>query len=154
MIAPMARWQDVVDEEPDFARSVQEVFDRHIHKTMATLRKDGSPRISGTEMQFRDGDVWIGSMPGAVKARDLRRDPRIALHSTSETPPEDDPSGWIGDAKISGRAEEVDGPGTAHTFRIEIHEVVRVKVVKDPTERLRIERWSPDTDRKTWDRDG
>mgnify|MGYP006196400503 CR=1 FL=1 len=36
----MARWQQVVDEAPEFARTVQEVFDGHLHKTLATLRRD------------------------------------------------------------------------------------------------------------------
>ena len=54
-------------------------------------------------MDFALGDVWIGSMWMAVKARDLRRDPRYAIHSGS-----DDPPGWKGDAKIAGRVEEVD----------------------------------------------
>ena len=43
----MARWQDVVDSEPEFATAVRALFDARRHKTIATLRKDGSPRISG-----------------------------------------------------------------------------------------------------------
>lgn len=151
--ANMARWQEVVDAAPDFARAVQEVFDRHAHKTMATLRKNGAPRISGTEMEFREGDIWIGSMPGSMKVRDLQRDPRVAIHSTSEDPPKENPSSWIGDAKISGRAEQVTGgaPG-AHSFRIDLDEVVRIQVVKDPTERLRIETWTAASGLTTRDR--
>jgi hypothetical protein len=41
--------------------------------TLATLRRDGSPRISGTEVEFTDGQVWLGMMPGSLKALDLRR---------------------------------------------------------------------------------
>ena len=33
-----------IKEAPEFARTVQEVFDGHLHKTLATLRRDGSPR--------------------------------------------------------------------------------------------------------------
>lgn len=69
---------------------------------MATVRADGSPRISGIEAKFIDGDLWFGSMPRSRKGADLARDPRFSLHSGS-----DDPPGWKGDAKLSGLAEEV-----------------------------------------------
>src|SRR4051812_46440735 len=98
----MARWDDVAAAEPDFAERVRQVFEAHRHRTLATLRKDGSPRISGIEMEFADGEVWLGMMPDSLKARDLRRDPRLAVHSASEDPPADDPSAWPGDAKLAG----------------------------------------------------
>src|SRR3712207_6914843 len=50
------------------ARKVRERLDAHGHKTIATLRRDGSPRISGTETRFGEGDLWIGSMWEARKA--------------------------------------------------------------------------------------
>ena len=59
------------------ATAVQAVFDAHKHKTMATLRADGSPRISGTEAPIREGEVWLGAMPGSRKVADLLRDPRV-----------------------------------------------------------------------------
>ena len=46
---------------------------------LATVRRDGSPRISPLEVSFLGGGLYVGSMPGAVKARDLQRDPRCAL---------------------------------------------------------------------------
>ena len=94
----MASWDEVSKAAPELSAAVQRVFDAHIHKVMATLRRDGSPRVSGTEVSFRDGDVWLGSMPDALKAHDLRRDPRCALHSS---PSDAEMTG--GDAKI-GRA--------------------------------------------------
>ena len=90
----MVSWQQVLDEAPEFAATVQARFEIRKHATMATLRKDGSPRISGTEVEFEDGQLRLGSMPGALKARDLRRDPRIALHSPTDDPPEATPSDW------------------------------------------------------------
>ena len=39
--------------------------------TLATLRRDGSPRISGTEAHIVDGQIVLGMMPGSMKARDL-----------------------------------------------------------------------------------
>ena len=83
----MARWSEVEQEAPELVATARGFLDAGVHKTLATLRGDGSPRISGTELEFRDGDAWLGSMPGARKARDLQRDPRFSLHSASVDPP-------------------------------------------------------------------
>lgn len=111
-----------------------------------TIRRDGSPRISGTEVTFRAGELWLGSMARAVKALDLRRDPRFALHSASADPP-----GWTGDAKLAGRALEVSDPAViaringaqhtgSHLFRCDITELV-VVALGDPADHLVIESW-------------
>src|SRR4051794_5345488 len=105
-VGAMASWTDFAAAAPDLAKRVQAMFDAHTHKTLATLRKDGSPRISGTETTFRDGELWIGSMWQALKAKDLQRDPRFALHSGSGEPDDD----WPGDAKLAGHAHEVTDP--------------------------------------------
>jgi hypothetical protein len=145
----MRTWDDITAEAPGLAATVQARFDAHRHKTMATLRADGSPRISGTEASFLAGDLWIGSMPGAVKGADLRRDPRVAIHSAS-----DEPDVWTGDAKVSGRAvlvtEEAEvarvaeamgaPPGPADLFRIEVEEIVAVSLDEAKTH-LVIESW-------------
>ncbi|MGN9908402.1 pyridoxamine 5'-phosphate oxidase family protein [Phytohabitans sp. LJ34] len=136
----MARWADVEGDAPEFAAAVRRLFEAGKHKTLATLRRDGGPRISGTESEFRDGDLWIGSMWLARKAVDLRRDPRFALHSPSVDPPEGDPSTWSGEAKLSGRAVEVPGDGSAHRFRLDIDEVVWTRV-GSPADHLVIELW-------------
>src|SRR5579875_190538 len=105
----MARWKELEAEQPAFAARVQERFQAHRHSTMATLRRDGSPRISGTEVSFAGGEVELGIMPGALKAQDLQRDPRAAPHSASDDPPQDQTHHhlWPGDAKLSGQAVEV-----------------------------------------------
>ena len=143
----MARWSEVEQAAPELAAAARGFLDAGVHKTLATLRHDGSPRISGTEAQFRDGDLWFGSMWQAVKARDLQRDPRFALHSASVDPPE-----WRGDAKLSGRVEEVtdpevlgrftDGapPGSSHLFRADVTELSVVRLAESK-ESLVIESW-------------
>jgi hypothetical protein len=98
----MASFTDVESEEPEFAARVRRAFDAHSHKFLATLRTDGSPRISGIEMHFVAGEPWLAGMPGSVKFTDLRRDPRFALHSGS-----DEPDAFDADAKLSGRATQV-----------------------------------------------
>jgi hypothetical protein len=87
------------------------VFESHIHKTLATIRKDGSPRISGTEAKFFEGDIYLGSMPGSRKAADLMRDPRLALHGAPL-----DTKLVDGDAKLSGRAVQVTDEDTIRRF--------------------------------------
>ncbi len=143
----MARWEEFVAVDPEFAAHVRRCFAIRKHATVATLRRDGSPRISGTEVEFaEDGEVYLGMMPGSVKARDLRRDARLALHSPSLDPPEDisDASSWLGDAKLAGIAVEVSDPTSTdepHRFRIDITELVVTTVEGD---RLVIRSWHPD----------
>jgi Pyridoxamine 5'-phosphate oxidase len=148
----MARWQDVVDSEPDLAAEVQRVFDAHKHKTIATLRRDGSPRLSGLELGFTAGDVAFGMMPRSRKAADLRRDPRTEVHSASFIV-EGEEESWHGDARISGRAREItdleerarytDTRPEAHPlFALDIERVVRVKLEGSPLH-LVVSTWRP-----------
>lgn len=144
----MASWSEVEAQAPEHSALARRYFDAYVHKTLATLRKDGSPRISGTEVIFADGEMWMGSMWRAVKALDLRRDPRFALHSGSA-----DGRDWTGDAKVAGRVEEVEDderkaevtggnapPGPMHLFRCDIHELVVVRL-GEPADHLVIESW-------------
>lgn len=123
----MTDWSDVERAAPELARRVQELFDAHRHKTIATIRADGAPRISGIECSFADGQLTFGSMPRARKGADLRRDPRFALHSATVDPEEGHEADWPGEAKIAGRAvpagEITDGPD-GDLFRAEVTEVV------------------------------
>jgi hypothetical protein len=145
----MASWSEIEAEAPELAAQARGFLDAFVHKTLATLRRDGSPRISGSEVIFAEGELWLGSMWRSLKALDLRRDPRFALHSGSPDPE----AGWHGDAKLAGRAEEIDdeerririfagkgGTGPAHLFRCDITELVTVALADPPTH-LVIESW-------------
>lgn len=147
----MASWRDVEAEAPEIAARARERFDARVHKTLATLRRDGSPRISGTELTVKDGEVWLGGMWGSVKLRDLQRDPRFALHSGTEDPSDDMAPGQALDAKIAGRAVEVTDDAVKasvvggigepfHLFRCDITEVVTI-ALGDPADHLVIESW-------------
>jgi hypothetical protein len=149
----MARWNDVLREVPDLAEKAQAIFDAHKHKTLATLRVDGSPRVSGIEAEFWKDDLWLGSMPDSRKGSDLKRDPRFALHSATV-----DPELAEGDAKISGRADLATGgefdayvahlhegaeqvpEGDFDLFRADITELVVISI-GDPPDHLLIETW-------------
>src|SRR5687767_8244334 len=138
----MTAWQDVEQAAPEFAQRVRTLFDAHRHKTIATLRLDGSPRISGIEAAFEAGELTFGSMPNARKGADLRRDPRFALHS-STVDPVGAPAEWPGEAKISGRANHV-GSTTAgpdgDLFHADIAEVVHTHLNPEGT-MLVVEWW-------------
>src|SRR5260370_4220871 len=120
----MNTWAEVAAAEPEFADRVRRVFDSHRHKVLATLKGDGSPRVSGIEVEFADGELLMGMMPGSVKVQDLRRDPRLALHAAAEAPPQDEPSRWLRDAKIASRTADVAAPADeekpAHRFTVDI----------------------------------
>jgi pyridoxamine 5'-phosphate oxidase-like protein len=144
----MPSWSVVEAEAPGLAALARGFFDAHVHKTLATLRRDGSPRISATEIDFADGELWLGSMWRSLKALDLRRDPRFALHSGSEDPPD-----WRGDPKVAGRVAEVTDPeriaaisgedalpGPSNLFRTDIAELVVVHL-GDPPDHIVIVSW-------------
>lgn len=144
----MPSWGEFEAEAPELAASARGFLRARTHLTLATLRRDGSPRISGTEIVFFEDELWLGSMWRSMKALDLRRDPRFALHSGSEDPP-----AWTGDAKASGRADEADDedrkaaviggegpPGPSHLFRLDVTEVAVVRL-GDPADHLVIESW-------------
>jgi hypothetical protein len=146
----MPSWTEFEAAAPALAERVRSRLDAHVHKTLATVRRDGAPRISGTETAFAEGDLWIGSMWRARKALDLQRDPRFALHSGS-----DDPPGWNGDAKLAGVVEEITDPervraingpkappGPSHLFRLDLREV-SVVALHESGQAIEIEVWTP-----------
>lgn len=141
----MASWQEIENDNPKFAARVKSLFEAGTNKTIATLRRDGSPRISGTELKFDDGEITFGSMGGSMKLLDIRRDPRVAIHSPTLEPPADHPERGPGDAKLAGVAVETPPPeGDPHEgagfFRVEVREV-SVMYVGDPADHLVVESW-------------
>jgi hypothetical protein len=149
----MASFADVETEEPDFAARVRASFDAHVHKILATLRADGSPRVSGIEARFMDGELWMSGMPRSAKFEDLRRDARMALHSGS-----DEPDAFRADGKVSGRAVAVTDPTSRaafaqfaavpeelegfELFRVDLDQVVLTAVSEDKSA-LVISSWRP-----------
>jgi hypothetical protein len=151
----MAAWRDVEQAEPEFAARVRRLFDAGRHKTIATLRADGSPRISGIECEFAEGELRFGSMPGARKDADLRRDPRFALHGPAFHPQEGKEAEWPGEAKIAGRAVLADPNGdepTGGQFLADISEVVITRLNPEAT-LLVIESWTPQRGRRVVERE-
>lgn len=145
-------WRDVEAAAPELAARIRELFDAAPHKTIATLRADGSPRISGIECTFADGELTFGSGLGTRKSADLHRDPRFALHSPTFAPAGEGGRVWPGEAKIAGRAvaagpfvsSEADGAPDGERFVTDVREVTLTHL--DPAgTRLVVEWWTPET---------
>jgi hypothetical protein len=151
--------------EPAFAARVRRLFDAGRHKTIATVRADGSPRISGIECEFVDGELRFGSMTGARKGADLERDARFALHGPTVHPEEGKEREWPGEAKIAGRAtatgqiEPAAGDAAdagaqpdGQQFVADISEVVITRL-DDAATKLVVEWWTPAHGLRTVERD-
>jgi pyridoxamine 5'-phosphate oxidase-like protein len=150
--ASVPSWEEIERAVPELAAAVRARFEAYQHTVLATLRADGSPRLSGIETTFRDGELFLGMMPESRKAVDLRRDPRLEIHS-----PPVDADLADGDARITGRGVEVTEPGAmaalvrgderhaegvppGHVFRVDVTEVMLLKV-GEPPDHLVIESW-------------
>ncbi|GAA3013844.1 pyridoxamine 5'-phosphate oxidase family protein [Streptosporangium longisporum] len=138
----MTTWERFESEAADLASAVKARFEAAETHVLATLRRDGSPRVSGSEVGFRGPDLLFGSMANAVKALDLRRDGRCAIHAHPYRG---------GDAKVAGVAVEVTGPeqdratgsespAGSHVFRLDVHEAVITAVEGDE---LVVRLWRP-----------
>jgi len=147
----MASWSTFEAAAPEFAARVSALLAAGKHKTIATLRADGSPRISGIECEITDGELLFGSMPDARKGADLERDPRFALHGPSVHPVEGQEAEWPGEAKIAGRAVALgpistggdDGEPHGELFKADVTEVV-VTALNDEATKLVVEWWTPE----------
>ena len=100
----MASWREFAEAAPEFAERAQRLLDAGRHKTIATLRADGAPRISGIECEVTDGQLRFGSMTGSRKGADLERDARFGLHGPTFHPVEGREAEWPGEVKVAGRA--------------------------------------------------
>jgi hypothetical protein len=155
----MATWQAFEEAEPELAARVRGLFEAGRHKTIATLRADGSPRISGIECELADGELRFGSMSASRKGADLARDPRFALHGPTFHPEEGKESEWPGEAKVAGRAvptgavtaEGEEGP-EGDMFTADISEVVVTHLNPEAT-RLVVESWTPERGLRVVERD-
>lgn len=143
------RWADVEASCPELAAAVWSRFAAHPHHVLATVDGSGAPRVSGSNVMVDDGELWVGSMPGARKAVDLRRNPRCALHAAPI-----DEKLTDGDAKITATADplpleecrtwlEQRGHGAAADGEVFLLRVTRISLVQVDGEQLHIRWWTP-----------
>jgi hypothetical protein len=99
MAADTPGWRDMEVGAPQIARLGMARFDATRLAMLATVRGDGSPRVSPVEPYLADGCLLVGAMAWSGKAADLCCDPRYALHSAVT-----DPDSGEGELKLYGRA--------------------------------------------------
>jgi hypothetical protein len=138
----LVRWREFADDEPRLAALGHERLIDPGVVLVGTIRRDGTARISPVEPLVWDGDLWLSMLLGSYKAADLKRDPRILVHSIVTGP-----DGSAGEYKIRGRAVEEASrpvqegyahevrarlgwdpqPGHFHLFRIDLEDVTFIR---------------------------
>jgi hypothetical protein len=114
----MTTWEEFTKAAPRIAA----VFARRHAATgnlclLATLRADGSPRISPMEPRIFEGRLWLIGMPDTTKFRDLARDPRFCLHTATV-----DTQVTEGDAKLWGVVDDVRDTALHQRFAMDLFE--------------------------------
>jgi hypothetical protein len=76
------RWSELQDGQPGLAALGRR---RRLLEPgvvlVATIRGDGTPRLSPVEPLIMDGNLWLPMLWQSRKAADLLREPRILVHS-------------------------------------------------------------------------
>jgi hypothetical protein len=98
----MPTFADLEAAAPTIAGFLRSRIDATGLSFVGTTREDGWPRVSGLELWVHEGRIYAGSMPNAVKAKDLRRDPRCCVVTTLA-----DKDDMSGEAKAFCVAREV-----------------------------------------------
>jgi hypothetical protein len=138
-------WSRLEAEAPELAAVARARLEAFGVAMLATLRPDGSPQLDPIEPSFAAGELLVGSGRATSKSRNLRRDPRCALHALVSGPNAGEP-----DVKMHGRAEPSDAragwwaerPDDADVYALSIEEAVVVEWDLD-TSRMRVRRWTP-----------
>ncbi|MDX1414984.1 MAG: pyridoxamine 5'-phosphate oxidase family protein [Candidatus Promineifilaceae bacterium] len=99
-------WQDLEDGNAELATFGRERFTSRV-AYLATVRKDGSPRVHPVTPIIGEGRLFLFMEPTSPKGFDLRRDPRYAMHASVE-----DAGGGGGEFFINGRATLIEDPET------------------------------------------
>lgn len=149
------RWTDLEAAQPRLAEVGRRLLLAPGVLLVATIRRDGTPRLSPVEPVLMGGDLWLSMLLHSTKARDLLRDPRVLVHGVVTSP-----DGADGEFKVRGAARhETDGSvqeayarlvtetlpwsptvGQFHLFAVDIESVVHLNY-KDGDQFLTI--WPP-----------
>jgi hypothetical protein len=104
-------WSDIGRSQPRLARLAHERLIDPGVVLVATIRRDGTPRLSAVEPYVLDGELWLSMMWQSTKARDLLRDPRILVHSVIA-----DRDGAAGELKVRGTARDESDAGVQRRY--------------------------------------
>ena len=117
------RWGEFELEQPKLAEIGRRRLGEPGVVLVATIRSDGSPRLSPIEPLFWDQDLWLSMLWGSRKAADLLRDPRILVHNTVRSR-----EGTDGEYKVRGLAVPELDLGVQHRYA----DVVKAQIGWDP----------------------
>jgi len=127
---------------------------------VATIRRDGSPRLNPVEPLFWSGDLWLLMGWESRKVGDLARDSRVLVHSVAAHR-----DGSDGEVKLRGRAVPETEPaiqvpvaaevverlgwrpeiGKFHLFRVDVEDITVLRW-DDPTNTQYVTRWPDGTE--------
>ena len=151
------RWSELADLQPELAElGRHKLLDPQV-VLVATIRRDGSPRLSAVEPFILDGELWLSMLLGSTKAKDLLRDPRVLVHSVITGR-----DGGDGEFKVRGTARPRTDPdlhrryaaavaeslgwrpvpGEFHLFTVDIDDVTFIRY-EDATGDQFVTRWPP-----------
>ncbi|MDR0344002.1 MAG: pyridoxamine 5'-phosphate oxidase family protein [Nocardiopsaceae bacterium] len=150
-------WSDFEHAQPVMAALGRERLITPGVLLVATVRRDGTPRVSPVEPLLLDGDLWLAMMWQSAKARDLERDPRILVHSVITSR-----EGSDGEFKLRGTARTENDlavqrryaaaaartlgwepePGRFHLFAVDFSEAVFISYDTDTGDQ-HVAMWPP-----------
>jgi hypothetical protein len=151
------RWSELERRQPRLAEiGRQRLLDPGV-VLVATIRGDGTPRLSPVEPLVMDGVLWLSMLWHSKKAMDLIRDPRVLVHSVVTSR-----DGREGEFKVRGHARgEQDGgvqrryaaavaqdlgwnpePGHFHLFALDIDHLSYLRY-DDSTGDQYVTQWPP-----------
>ena len=82
-VVPARRWSEVAAEAPDLVEAGRTLLYQYGVGLgmLATVRKDGGPRLHPVCPVVTHGGLWVFVVNRSPKVHDLRRDGRYALHA-------------------------------------------------------------------------
>jgi hypothetical protein len=119
------RWEEFASSCPELARLAEERFRKDELIILGTLRAYGWPRLNPVELDFAAGQLLIGMMWRSLKALDLLRDSRCALHSVPS-----DRMNPGGDVKLYAHAVDVHDAELRSAYR----DAIRARIDWAPDE--------------------
>ena len=97
-------WSIFEAQAPEMAEFSKERLHNKV-SYLATVRKDGAPRVHPFTPIVGEGHFFIFMEPTSPKGQDLQRDPRSAIHCGVT-----DSSGQSGEVIVTGKARFIDDP--------------------------------------------
>jgi hypothetical protein len=141
-------WSEIERHQPGLAAlGRQRLLDPGV-VLVATIRRDGTPRLSPVEPFVMDGALWLSMMWQSAKATDLLRDARVLVHSVITNR-----DGSEGEFKIRGTVRAENDTAVQHRYAQAVAQslgwdvqVGRVHLFEVNAEHLTYIRYDPVTD--------